>query len=146
MSNESRSPIERPALRAHATQAAMQYQFTLRLILLATPFMLAFRAAGATPMVAMLAGIAVTLPIAAPWLMPKGVVLDVDTQRGVLLASGAMLLTACGVQALVWRLGLSTHTAGVFILVCITVLAVVLLIVEVARPPLKRVWRRLQTL
>jgi hypothetical protein len=141
MPEESRTPIERPALRA---QAAMQYQFTLRHILLTIPFMFTFRATGATPMVALLTGLAVALLAGAPWFLPRGVVMDAYTQRGVMLASGAMLFAACGVQALVWRLGLSAHIAGVLTIVCTTVLAFVFLFIEAARPALKWAWQCIQ--
>jgi len=143
MPKESRASIERPALPTHAAHVAMQCQFTLRLCLLAIPFAFGFHATGASPMVALLTGLAVALLAGAPQLLPTGVVLDTFAYRGVMQASGAMLFTACGVQALVWRFGLSSHSAGVLILQCTTVQACVFLLMEAARTMLRPIWRRI---
>jgi hypothetical protein len=55
-----------------------------------------------------------------------------------------MRLIACGVQALVWRLGLNTHSAGVLLIQCTIALAAVFVFVEGARATLQWAWKRIR--
>jgi hypothetical protein len=144
MPSGSQQRMGRAALRTYASQVSMQQQIIMRLIPIAGPFMFAFCAAGATPMVAILAGLAVGLLIGTLWLLPKGFTIDEHTQRGVALASGGMLLIACGVQALVWRLGLNSHAAGILLIQCMIALACVFLLVDGARATLRWAWKLTQ--
>jgi len=145
MPSDSRQRTRRDVLRTHATQLSMQQQMILRLIPIAAPFMFLFQAAGATPMVTILAGLAVGLLIGAPWLLPKGYALDKRTHRGIFLASGGMLIVACGVQALVWRLALNAHSAGILLIQCTIALAGVFLCIEAARATLRWAWNRIRS-
>ena len=144
MTKEPSYRAGRGVLRTTATQAILQQIVMLRLTLISVPFIFGFRAVGAAPMVAMLAGIAVGLLGGVHWLLPKGAVLDIGTHRGVMLAGGGMLMIACGVQTLVWLLNLSTHTSGVLLIMCMLALALALLLVEGARATLKRARQRIQ--
>ena len=142
MSKEPYYRTGRDWLRTTGTQVVLQYQINVRLILISVPFMFIFRAVGAVPMVAMFANSAVGLLGGVPWLLPKGFTIDVHTQRGVMLAAGGMLLVACGVQVLTWRLELPAHTSGVLLILCTIGLAVFLLI-EGARATLQWAWQQI---
>jgi hypothetical protein len=144
MPSDSHQRTRRAALRAHASQISMQQQIIIRLIPIAAPFTFVFRAAGATPMVAILAGLAVGMLIGTLWLLPKGFTIDERTQRGITLAGGGMLSIACGVQTLVWRLGLNGHSAGILMIQCMIALACMFLLVDGARATLRWAWDRIQ--
>lgn len=134
----------RDGLRTAAKQVALQYQINLRLILISVPFILVFRAAGAAPMVALVAAIAVGLLGGMRWLVPNEVSICVRTWRGVALAGGGMLLVACGVQVLTWRLNLHALTSARLLILCTIALAFVFLLIEGARSTLQWALQRIQ--
>lgn len=144
MTREPTFRTRRDILRTTAAQAMLQQAFTLRLTLISVPFIFGFRAAGAAPMVAILAGLGVGLLSWVHWLLPKGLTLDMRTHRGVMLASGGMLMTACGVQALVWDLNLHTYASGRLLILCMIALALMFLLVEAMRATVQWAWQRIQ--
>lgn len=93
--------------------AVAQTQFSkARLMLLALPCMALFVAAGAQLMVALMAGIAVAVPVFFAWeerlARRRGqasLITDAKEVRGMLISMAALLALAAGTQTVIWSRG-----------------------------------------
>jgi hypothetical protein len=127
----------RDRLSKAGDQLAAQQAIKFKLMLAAIPGAVLFLVAGAAPMVGLVAGLATGLLAFGPRLMPTE--LRKESGRGFVLAGGAFLILAAGLQTVVWRLNLTDQAVMALLLAGGGGILLVFILTEVVRWIWKRV-------